>query len=67
MSGTLFLVQLQQEGRLQRGDEVMVDGKPGTVSFIVSPTEIDVDLAGGYRSRISGLQLSGATLTTRQS
>jgi len=65
MSGVLVFVQLQQEGRLQRGDEVMVDGKPGTVAFIVAPSEIEVDHPDGYRSRLTGCQFSGATLSAR--
>jgi len=65
MSGVLFFVQVQQEGRLQRGDKVTVDGNPGTVALIVSPSEIQVDHPDGCRSHLTGLEFAGATLSAR--
>jgi hypothetical protein len=51
---SLFLVKLQKEGTLQRGDEVLVDGRPSLIGTIRDTDEIDVDLKCGERITLKG-------------
>ena len=63
--GRLFLVKLQEEGKLQKGDEVMVDGQSATVTTIGSLEEIVVQYSNGDRATLTGLEL-GADAVIRQ-
>lgn len=62
--GELFFTRLKEEGRLQKGDEVMVDGEPAVVNSIRSTSEIVVDYRDGCRAVLSGLE-SGKTAVLR--
>lgn len=62
--GRLFFAKLQEEGKLQKGDDVMVDGKPAVVHSIRSASEIVVDYHDGNFATLKGLDL-GADAVVR--